>query len=212
MDVKVVVWEDDTGWGGGQEPVSTHYFTDILLSEDVDGQDYYEKAAPDAEGGSNLLRVSSNGFTAQIGKTRLVTFGFDKAFIDDNRECCGYNGEMQFTLLAGRAGYQTTVYRGDPGSNTHYSRQDDTWVDIGVHAKNNGAVESETILRIRMLTAATARFDLTMWEDDGGWSARDGGNTYTTQSVVSSLVAGRKNYTGTAHADWDGYWYIVADA
>lgn len=210
MDVKVRVWEDDTGWGGGQECVSTHYLTNITLSEDIDGIENYSATAADCEGGTNTLKLSVNGVTTDVGQTRLMTFGFDKAYIQDKHEpCC--NGEIQFTAHAGRQGYTSTFYRGDPGSGTHYSRVSNTWVNIGTDAKNNGQVESETIWKIRMLNSATYRFDVEYWEDDGGWSARDGGNQYYMQASVASQAAGRVNYTGTAHGDWDGYFYIVAE-
>lgn len=209
MDVKVRVWEDDTGWGGGQEAVSTHVFTDILQSEDIDGWDYYEATAPDAKGGTNKLRVSVNGMTASPEDTRLMTFGFDKAYIQDKHEPLG-NGEVQFTLKAGRKTYESTFYRGDPGSGTHYSRGSNTWVDVGTHAKNNGVVESETIWQVRMLNSATWRHQLTYWEDDGGWSARDGGNTYSFEASVGTQPAGRTNYNATSFGDWDVYSYIVA--
>jgi pimeloyl-ACP methyl ester carboxylesterase len=210
MDVKVRVWEDDTGWGGGQECVSTHYFTDITQSEDVDGLENVSATGADCEGGTNTLKLSVNGVTNDPGKTRLITFGFDKAWIQDKHEpCC--NGEIQFTLTAGRLGFASTFYRGDPGTNTHYSRGSNTWVNIGTDAKNNGQVESETIWTIRMLNAATYRFDVAYWEDDGGWSSRDGGNVYYVQNVVSSQAAGRTNYTGTTHPDYNAYLYVIAE-
>lgn len=211
MDVKIRIWEDDTSWGGGQENVSTHTFTNITQSEDIDGLENSTATAADAKGGTNTLKISVNGVTNDPGRTRLMTFGFDKAFIADNRECCGFNGEVQFTLNAGRKGFTSTFYRGDPGSGTHYSRADGTWVNIGTDAKNNGQVESETIWKVRMLNDATYRFDVAYWEDDGGWSARDGGNVYYVERVVSSQAAGRTNYTGTAHADYDAYLYVFAE-
>lgn len=210
MDVRVRVWEDDTGWGGGQECVSTHYFTDITQSEDIDGQENYSATGADCEGGTNTLKLSVNGVTTDTSQTRLMTFGFDKAFIQDKHEpCC--NGEIQFTAHAGRQGFTSTFYRGDPGTNTHYSRVSNTWVNIGTDTKNNGQVESETIWKIRMLNSATYRFDVEYWEDDGGWSGRDGGNQYYMQAGVAAQAAGRVNYTGTAHPDWDGYFYIIAE-
>jgi triacylglycerol esterase/lipase EstA (alpha/beta hydrolase family) len=211
MDVKVRVWEDDTGWGGGQECVSTHTFTDITQSEDVDGLENLSATGADCKGGTNTLKLSVNGVTNDPGKTRLMTFGFDKAWVPDNHECCGTNGEEQFTLNAGRKGFTSTFYRGDPGSDTHYSRPDNAWVNIGTDTKNNGQVESETIWKIRMINDATYRFDGTYWEDDGGWSSRDGGNTYYMEGVVSAQPAGRTNYTGTSFGDWDGYFYVIAE-
>lgn len=211
MDVKVRVWEDDTGWGGGQECVSTHYFTDITQSEDIDGLDYVSSSAADCKGGTNTLRVSVNGMTAQPEQTRQMTFGFDKAYIQQDHDCCGGNGEVQFTLRAGRKGFESTFYRGNPDAGTHYSRSDNTWVDIGTHANNKGTVESETVWKIRMLNSATYRFDGAYWEDDGGWSGRDGGNVYYIENTVSAQAGGRTNYTGTAHGDWDGYFYVTAD-
>lgn len=71
------------------------------------------------------------------------------------------SGSASLRFLAGRAGFTSVYYRGDPGSNTHDSREDPAWVDIGVHAKNNGAVESETSWKGRMHKDARLRFDIT---------------------------------------------------
>ena len=210
MDVKVRVWEDDTGWGGGQECVSTHYFTNITQSEDIDGLENSSAPAADCEGGTNTLKISVYGVTADTGQTRLMTFGIDKGYIQDDHDPTG-NGEVQFTAHAGRVGYLSTFYRGQPGNGTHYSRTNNTWVNIGTDANNKGTVESETIWKIRMLNAATYHFDVEYWEDDGGWSGRDGGYQYYMEGNVGTQTAGRVNYTGTAHADWDGYFYIVSE-
>lgn len=207
VDVKVVVKEDDTSWGGGYEAVSTHYLTNLLLSEDVDGMNYYSGTATDSKGGTNTVRASLNGVTSNVAITRYVTLGFDKAYIQNDHDCCG-KGETQFTLNAGRLGFTSLAYRGDPTTNTHYSREDPAWVDIGVHAKNNGAVESETIWKGRMHKDATVRFDVTYWEDDGGWSGRDGGGMYYLQTSLASIGDGRTNYVGTALSDWDAYIWV----
>jgi len=61
-DVKMVVYEEDAF--GAREPVSTVYFTDLTLSDDKDGQDFYQRSAPDDEGGTNTFRVSLNGVTS----------------------------------------------------------------------------------------------------------------------------------------------------
>lgn len=209
VDVKVVVREDDTSWGGGWESVSTHYFTNLMLSEDIDGQDYYRSNATDSNGGTNEIRLSLNGITSSVALTRHVTLGYDKSWIKNDHDCCWANGETQFTLNAGRLGFTGVVYRGDPGTNTHYSRADPAWVDIGSHAKNNGQVESETIWSGRMLNNATIRFDVTYWEDDGGWSGRDGGNMYYLQTGLSGLAEGRTNYQGTSLPDFDAYIYVI---
>lgn len=207
VDVKVVVREDDTSWGGGWESVSTHYLTNLLLSEDVDGQDYYKGAATDSKGGSNEVRLSLNGVTADVAQTRYVTLGYDKSYVKNDHDCCG-NGEVQYTLNAGRAGYTSTVYRGDPGTDAHYSREDPAWVDIGSHATNKGSVQSETIWSGRMHKDATLRLDVTYWEDDGGWSGRDGGNMYYLQTSLAGLADGRTNYQGTTLSDFNTYIFV----
>lgn len=206
VDVKVVIREDDTSWGGGYESVSTHYLTNMLLSEDIDGQDYYRGTATDSKGGTNEVRLSLNGITSSVALTRHVTLGFDKAYIEDDHEWG--TGEVQFTLNAGRLGFTSTVYRGDPGSGTHYSRDSGSWVDIGVHTKNNGAVESETIWSGRMHKDATIRFDVTYWEDDGGWSARDGGNMYYLEQTLASIPEGKTSYQGTSLPDFNAYLWV----
>lgn len=63
IDVKLVVWEDDWFWG--REPVSTVYFTDLMLSDDLDGMAYYEASAPDADGGIDTFRISLNGVSSR---------------------------------------------------------------------------------------------------------------------------------------------------
>ena len=207
IDVKVVVKEDDTSWGGGYEAVSTHYFNNLLLSEDVDGQDYYKAFATDSKGGTNEVRLSLNGVTSDVSITRYVTLGYDRTYVKNDHDCCG-NGETQYTLNGGRAGFTSVYYRGDPGTNTHYSREDPAWVDIGTHTKNNGVVESETIWKGRMHKDAQLRFDITYWEDDGGWSGRDGGNMYYLDTPLSSIAEGRTSYKGTSLPDFDTYIWV----
>jgi pimeloyl-ACP methyl ester carboxylesterase len=207
MDVKLDVWESDPG--GVREAVSTVFFTNVMLSDDLDGQDYYTATAPDSKGGTNTFRVSMNGATSEVGQTRLVTFGFDKALIQDVLEPFGGNAEAQFTIHAGRDGYTGTVYRGSPDDSSHYSRAANTWADIGVDAKNNGVVESETVWKGRMLKGTNWRFDAEYFDDDGGWSSRDSGGQYYATGAVNSLPAGRQNWSGTSLAAWDLYFYIV---
>lgn len=62
LDVKLVAYEEDCC--GVREAVSTTYFTDLTLSDDLDGQDYYQRTSIDDEGGTNTFRVSINGVTA----------------------------------------------------------------------------------------------------------------------------------------------------
>jgi hypothetical protein len=208
MDVKLVVWEDDGLLG--REPVSTVYFTDLLLSEDIDGLDHYQSTATDTKGGTNTFRVSVNGVTAQPGRTRLVTFTFDKALVQQTLELLG-NAEAQFTLHAGRDGYAGTFYRGYPDAGTHYSRAANTWVTLGSTTNNKGQVESKTVFKGRMLDTATWRFDAEYFDDDGGWNARDSGGRYQWTGSVASLPVGTSSYTGTAHAAWDAYLQITTE-
>ena len=208
LDVKIDVWESDSF--GARESVSTVVFKDLMLSDDLDGMDYYKATAADAKGGTNTFRVSLNGATSDPGDTRLVTFGLDKALVQDELEPSG-KGEMQFTLHAGRDGYAGEFYRGSPTDGSHYSRYANEWIDIGTHAKNNGVVESETVWKGRMLNSATWRFDGTIYDDDGGWSSRDSGGMYYATGGVGALATGRTNYTGTSQAAWDIYFYVLAE-
>lgn len=209
MDVKLVVWESDTG--GARESVSTVYFTDLMLSDDLDGQDYYTKTAPDAKGGTNTFRLSLNGATSDVSDTRLVTFGFDKAYIKDIIEPWGQSeAEAQFNLTAGRDGYTGTVYRGSPETSS-YSRQAGTYADIGTHAMDNGVVQSEVVFKGRMLNSTTWRFDAEYFDDDGGWSSRDSGGKYANTGLVSSLAAGRVNRSATSLGAWNLYWYTIVE-
>jgi hypothetical protein len=209
MDFKLEVWESDPF--GAREYVSTVYFTDIMLSDDLDGMDYYTANAADSKGGTNTFRLSMNGATSRVGETRLVTFGFDKALIQSTLEpCC--NAEAQFTLHAGRDGYAGTFYRGSPEDGSHYSRGGNTYANIGTDAKTNGVVESETVWKGRMLKSATWRFDAEYFDDDGGWSSRDSGGMYYATGSVASMATGRTNWTGTAQAAWDIWFYTIAEA
>ncbi len=209
LDVKLVVWESDPG--GARESVSTVYFRDVMLSDDLDGQDYYSASAADAKGGTNSFRVSLNGATSEPGQTRLVTFGFDKALIENILEPWPQSyAEAEFTLHAGRDGFAGTVYRGSPET-SYYSRTANTYADIGTHAMDNGTVQSEVIWSGRMLNSATWRFDATYYDDDGGWSSRDSGGMYYATGTVSALAAGRTNRSGTALSAWNLYWYTQVD-
>lgn len=205
MDIRLDAWESDTG---GREQVSTVFFRDVMLSDDLDGMDYYQATAADSKGGTNTFRVSLNGATSRPGDTRLVTLGFDKAYIESTLEpCC--NAEVQFDLHAGRDGYAATFYRGSPTDSSHYSRGSNTWVTLGVDAKNNGVVESKTLWTGRMLNSATWRIDGTYYDDDGGWSSRDSGGMYYATGSVATQPLGRVNYTGTALSAWNGYFYVI---
>lgn len=62
LDVKLVAYEEDCC--GVREAVSTTYFTDLTLSDDLDGQDYYQRTSVDDEGGTNTFRVSLNGVSS----------------------------------------------------------------------------------------------------------------------------------------------------
>jgi hypothetical protein len=209
MDVKLVVWESDPG--GAREAVSTVYFTDLMLSDDLDGQDYYSKTAPDAKGGTNSFRLSLNGATSDVSDTRLVTIGFDKAYVKDILEPWGQTyAEAEFTLTAGRDGYAGTVYRGSPET-SQYSRAAGTYANIGTDAMDNGVVQSEVVFKGRMLNSSTWRFDAEYFDDDGGWSSRDSGGKYTNTGAVSALPTGRVNRSATSLAAWNLYWYTVVD-
>lgn len=206
VSVKMVVKEDDTSWGGGYEAVSTHYFVDAMLSEDIDGLDYYEDQAADAEGGTNTLRLSLNGVTADIEHTRQVELGFDRSYIKDDHDWG--EGEVTFDLNAGRLAFTSAVDRGDIEGD-HFGRDSGEWVDIGSHAMDGGAVEPETIWNGRMLEDATLRFDVTYWEDDGGWSAADGGNMYYLETSLTNIGEGRTDYAGSSLPDYNAYIYVV---
>lgn len=61
VDVKVVAYESDPT---GRDAITTQYFTNLTLSDDKDGQDYYQKSSADAAGGTDTLRISLNGVTS----------------------------------------------------------------------------------------------------------------------------------------------------
>ncbi|MBW3581727.1 MAG: alpha/beta hydrolase [Euryarchaeota archaeon] len=206
LDVKVVVLEDDTSWGGGYEAVSTHYVTNILLSEDIDGMDFYAKGATDSKGGTNTVRVSVNGVTSDVGETRAVELGLERSYVKDDHDWG--KGEVTYYLNAGRVGYTSQYSRGEIGG-THYSRDSGSWVDIGSHSKNDGTVEAELVWSGRMLEDATLRFDVTYWEDDGGWSGADGGNMYYLEKSLAQLSDGTSRYKGTSLSDYDVYISVV---
>jgi hypothetical protein len=57
VDVRVDVSEADP-WG--RQVVATAVFRDVMLSDDLDGMDYYETAVP-VRGGRDVVRISLNG-------------------------------------------------------------------------------------------------------------------------------------------------------
>jgi len=61
VDVKLVAYESDPS---GRDAVATAYFTNLTLSDDRDGQDYYLRSVPDASGGTDSFRISLNGVTS----------------------------------------------------------------------------------------------------------------------------------------------------
>lgn len=62
LDVRVDVWEHDP-WR--QEVVTTAVFTDLMLSDDLDGMDYYEAVVPLSRGRRHVFRISLNGVSSQ---------------------------------------------------------------------------------------------------------------------------------------------------
>ncbi|MDX1611881.1 MAG: hypothetical protein R3185_05890 [Candidatus Thermoplasmatota archaeon] len=205
MDIKIVVTEDDTSWGGGYEQVSTHYLTNVMLSEDVDGMDYYEDQAADAKGGTNTVRASVNGITSDVADTRQVTLSLDSAKIKDDHDWG--EGEITFYLNAGRLGFEASENRGEVGED-HYGRDSGEWVDVGTDALDGGSVPSEVIWNGRMLEDAILRFDVTYWEDDGGWSGADGGNMYYLEDSLTNIPEGETTYSGTTLPDFDAYLVV----
>lgn len=202
VDIKVVVKEDDTSWGGGYEAVSTHYVTDVMLSEDIDGMDHYEKEAADSNDGTNNVKVSVNGITSDVADTRQVTMGFADSKVKDDHDWG--QGEVTYYMNAGRKGYESQYNRGTVGGDeTHFGRDSGEWVDIGSHAMDNGVVEEETTWTGRMLEDATLRFDITYWEDDGGWSGADGGNMYYLEDDLTNIPTGTTTYVGDSLPDYD---------
>jgi hypothetical protein len=57
IDVRLDVSESDP-WG--RQVVATAIFRDVMLSDDLDGMDYYEAVVP-VRGGSDMFRISLNG-------------------------------------------------------------------------------------------------------------------------------------------------------
>ena len=62
LDVRIDVWEHDP-WR--QEVVTTAVFTDLMLSDDLDGMDYYEAVVPLSGGRRHVFRISLNGVSSQ---------------------------------------------------------------------------------------------------------------------------------------------------
>ncbi len=62
LDVRLDVWEHDP-WR--QEVVTTAVFTDLMLSDDLDGMDYYEAVVPLSGGRRHMFRISLNGVSSQ---------------------------------------------------------------------------------------------------------------------------------------------------
>lgn len=62
LDVRLDVWESDP-WR--HEPVTTAVFADLMLSDDLDGMDYYEAVVPLSGGRRHVFRISLNGVTSR---------------------------------------------------------------------------------------------------------------------------------------------------
>ncbi|MGH9001618.1 MAG: esterase/lipase family protein [Acidimicrobiia bacterium] len=62
VDVRLDVWEHDP-WR--QEVVTTAVFTDLMLSDDRDGMDYYEAVVPLSGGRRHVFRISLNGVSSR---------------------------------------------------------------------------------------------------------------------------------------------------
>jgi len=62
IDVRLDMTEADP-WG--RQVVATAVFRDVMLSDDLDGMDYYEDAVPLARGDRHVFRVSLNGVTSR---------------------------------------------------------------------------------------------------------------------------------------------------
>jgi hypothetical protein len=62
LDVRLDVWEHDP-WRS--EVVTTAVFTDLMLSDDLDGMDYYEATVPLSGGRRHMFRISLNGVSSQ---------------------------------------------------------------------------------------------------------------------------------------------------
>jgi hypothetical protein len=60
--VRLDVWEADP-WQ--REAVGTAVFADLMLSDDLDGMDYYEAVVPLSGGRRHVFRVSLNGVTSR---------------------------------------------------------------------------------------------------------------------------------------------------
>jgi hypothetical protein len=62
LDVRLDVWEHDS-WR--HEVVTTAVFRDVMLSDDLDGMDYYEVVVPLAQGRRHVFRISLNGVSSR---------------------------------------------------------------------------------------------------------------------------------------------------
>jgi hypothetical protein len=62
LDVRLDVWEHDS-WR--HEVVTTAVFYDLMLSDDLDGMDYYEVVVPLDEGRRHVFRISLNGVSSR---------------------------------------------------------------------------------------------------------------------------------------------------
>ena len=62
IDVRLDLTEADP-WG--RQVVATAVFRDVMLSDDLDGMDYYEAVVPLAGGHRDVFRISLNGVTSQ---------------------------------------------------------------------------------------------------------------------------------------------------
>ncbi len=152
MDIRIDVREDN-------DLINVFYFHDIMLSEDVDGVDYYEDIAADPSGsGTNVLRISANGFTFDISQTYDVRVVFKQARIDNDGDFWN-KGENYFKTWAGPQGKEIHY--------NHWAQWSGEDVYYIYDTYGPGSGYDALIYVGRMVKTGTLHIRIETWDDDG---------------------------------------------
>ncbi len=172
IDIMIKLREDS-------DLINTFYYYNIMLSEDVDGVDYYSDTATDPGGGTNEIRISANGFTFDLSQTKDVDVVFRQARIDYDGDWG--NGENYFKTWAGRQGYEV-----------HYN-QWATWSGEDVYyiydTYGPGTGYDALLFTGRMVKTGKLHLRIETWDDDGigdDHLSADLDVTWTVQNAAGS--------------------------
>lgn len=189
MDVKIVLREDS-------DMINTFYFRDLMYSEDVDGMDYYVDTAPDpSNSGDNVMRISLNGITSDIGQTVNTRVTLTQVRVDEDGDWG--DGENYFKTWTGASGYEI-----------HYEKWaiwtgEDTYYIYDTYGPNTGY--DAVVYSGRMVKTAQLHLKFELWDDDGLLNNDDHLNG-DLNAYYTAQFAGGSYYYDMGDAAW---WYTI---